>query len=225
MLSTIGKAIRNCPDDFTTLDRFLLVVLEDARGDNGIFPSVETLARRTGASRRAVFRSLERLKESGLVTVHHRYDQGRKGRQTTSVYVIHPERFIEREDVDPSEVPTAPGGTVPEEPEDTLVDATPAPAAPRRNRRQPETPIPDDWKPTEAHRRLADERGVSLQYEAEQFRLHALAHDRRLVRWDAGFSQWLRKAQPRAATGRPVAPNPYRHFKDFTNYDRHSEDD
>ena len=37
---------------------------------------------------------------------------------------------------------------------------------------------------------------MDLELEADRFRLHAEANDRRAVRWDAAFSMWLSKATP-----------------------------
>jgi hypothetical protein len=68
-------------------------------------------------------------------------------------------------------------------------------------RRKRQTPLPDDWAPTENHIRYAQSRGLDLGFEAQQFRLHAEAQDRRAVVWNAAFSQWLMKAKPRPVTG------------------------
>ena len=57
-------------------------------------------------------------------------------------------------------------------------------------------PIPSDWVPTDEHTKLARERRVDLMLEAARFRAHAEANDRKLVRWNAGFNQWLLKAEP-----------------------------
>ena len=37
---------------------------------------------------------------------------------------------------------------------------------------------------------------MDVTLEADRFRLHAEANDRRAVRWDAAFSMWLSKATP-----------------------------
>ena len=58
------------------------------------------------------------------------------------------------------------------------------------------TPIPDDWQPTPEHEAKARELNVDLLREAESFKAHAEANDRRAVRWNAAFTQWLLKARP-----------------------------
>lgn len=55
--------------------------------------------------------------------------------------------------------------------------------------------MPADWAPKPEHGALARERSVDIDAEAAAFRAHAEAHDRRCVRWDAAFRQWLLKAQ------------------------------
>ena len=69
-------------------------------------------------------------------------------------------------------------------------------------RKKPKRPIPVDWAPTDKHITYADDRDIDVDREAETYRAHAEANDRRLVDWDAGFRQWLTNAKPRS-TGRP----------------------
>lgn len=56
--------------------------------------------------------------------------------------------------------------------------------------------IPHDWQPNEGHYAKAKELRVDLKREAATFRAHAEANERRVVRWDAAFTQWLLKATP-----------------------------
>lgn len=64
------------------------------------------------------------------------------------------------------------------------------------SRCRPERPLPDDWAPNEKHAQQARERHADLAFEAERFRNHAKANDRRARDWDAAFRNWLMKAQP-----------------------------
>lgn len=66
----------------------------------------------------------------------------------------------------------------------------------KSSRKKPESQLPSDWSPTEEHQRKARQRGVDLTREAENFRLHAEANDRRMVNWNAAFTMWLNKAHP-----------------------------
>ncbi len=59
------------------------------------------------------------------------------------------------------------------------------------------TRLPKDWAPIATHFDLAKERGVDIAIEADNFRDHAEAQDRHAARWNAAFTQWLKKAKPR----------------------------
>lgn len=63
-------------------------------------------------------------------------------------------------------------------------------------RKKNATTIPEDWKPTTQHAQQAAEKGVDLSSEAFRFRNHAISVDRRLVNWNAGFTNWLANAKP-----------------------------
>ena len=67
--------------------------------------------------------------------------------------------------------------------------------------------IPADWTPTAEHEAKAAERGLSLDYQAETFRLHAETHARLCASWNGAFSQWLTKADP-AREPAHVKPRP-----------------
>ena len=64
--------------------------------------------------------------------------------------------------------------------------------------------IPKGWAPNETHRKIAQEEGVDIKREAVTFRDHAKANGRTLKDWDAGFCNWLRKANtfPSGGQGR-----------------------
>lgn len=74
-------------------------------------------------------------------------------------------------------------------------------------KKKPAIPIPDDWKPTQAHAEQAAKLGLDLEDQAERFRNWALSKDERKVRWDQAFSNWLAKSndfQPWASTAKTV---------------------
>lgn len=76
----------------------------------------------------------------------------------------------------------------------------------RRKRRA--TPIPNDWKPTDDHRRRALEAELDLGREVAKFKAHADANDRRQVNWNGAFTQWLLHAEEyqRPRGTKPNAP-------------------
>ena len=62
---------------------------------------------------------------------------------------------------------------------------------PPAQKKKPATRLPDSWEPTDAHVKKARELGVDLALEAEKFRNHAEANDRKQASWNAAFSNWL----------------------------------
>ena len=67
------------------------------------------------------------------------------------------------------------------------------PAEPKlpAQKKKPATRLPEAWEPTAAHAKKAQELGVDLALEAEKFRNHAEANDRKQASWNAAFSNWL----------------------------------
>jgi hypothetical protein len=83
---------------------------------------------------------------------------------------------------------------------------------PTSGRKKPAHTIPAGWSPNETHAQYAEEEGIALDFQAERFRTHAEANDRRLVNWDAAFKNWLLKAE-RTTKTKPAANSPWN--KDF----------
>jgi hypothetical protein len=83
---------------------------------------------------------------------------------------------------------------------------------PKSGRKKPAHAIPANWSPNEAHAQYAEAEGIALDFQAERFRTHAEANDRRLVNWDAAFKNWLLKAE-RTTKTKPAANSPW--SKDF----------
>lgn len=74
--------------------------------------------------------------------------------------------------------------------------------APRRSRRsKPLREIPDDWKPTDRHRKTALERGLDCAIEAERFVNYCKAHGRKYRDFNAAFSNWLTSGYANRTTG------------------------
>lgn len=71
-------------------------------------------------------------------------------------------------------------------------------------------PLPADWRPNPTHARIALERGIDLEAQAEKFRDYARAHGKAYRDWDAGFRNWLRSDYTK-----PENPSPrYRNQED-----------
>ena len=113
MLSNLGKITRQTPPEATNVDITVLLILEDCRGDNGIYPAIATVARRAHLAARTVQRSLTHLQELGLITVHRRHDPENPSLNLPNAYVIRYDRFTAEEVDDPSEAPAAPFNSEP----------------------------------------------------------------------------------------------------------------
>lgn len=81
------------------------------------------------------------------------------------------------------------GGTL--HPETPSGETTHRPPEKQSGKRRSQSPIPEDWSPTESHQQRAEELGLDVHTEADRFVNHALSKGRRLVDWDAGFRNWL----------------------------------
>lgn len=80
-------------------------------------------------------------------------------------------------------------------------------------RKRPAKRLPDDWQPTPKHRERERD-GIDVDHEAEKFRLHADANDRRQANWNAAFSQWLLNARP-SNNVHPLRGHDDRHIPPF----------
>ena len=91
-----------------------------------------------------------------------------------------------------AELPNSSGpGTGEEGNRGTDIFRVPAEPKPPAQSKKPATRLPDSWEPTDAHVKKAQELGVDLALEAEKFRNHAEANDRKQASWNAAFSNWL----------------------------------
>lgn len=73
-------------------------------------------------------------------------------------------------------------------------------------RKRPATRIPNDWTPNDKHVTFASQKQIDIDAEAQRFRLHAEANDRRQADWNASFRLWLDRAKPGTAPTRAL-PN------------------
>lgn len=127
MLNRIGDIVRRSPDCLDPGERYLLLILEDCRGDNGIYPSLETLSRRFGASKRTVQRHLKSLEARGIVRVVNRSRAAAAGGKptATNVYTIDYavfELLAQAPVMDPSETEPPAVEVVDAEPPDPSVE-------------------------------------------------------------------------------------------------------
>lgn len=178
-------------------DKVVLFVLANyADVDWTCFPSHETIAELACIAERTVRDTLNRLREAGLVDWEARNSPS-TGYRSTNLYTLQAAESAGR----PTGSPTSSNRQT---------------AAGRREpsvtKRESAHRIPADWAPTAEHRTRAEKAGINLEREVERFKAHAEAHDRRAVRWNAAFTQWLITAEERKVVPFPqravVAPAP-----------------
>jgi hypothetical protein len=212
----------------------VLLVLAEYADDQGMcWPSTRTLADDCETDQRTVRRLLERLRETGLIAWDA--GPGRRSnvyrlamRPTVVTEGPRPSQDVASEGSGPSvmrghnphkgsEAKSVVRGHAPQgEGSGPSVVRGQAPLNRKRTTREPKksaaadasnkTPIPPDWQPHHGHELNARRRGVDLAHEAAQYRAHALANDRRLVDWDAGFDGWLGNARPTRQPGSSLLP-------------------
>jgi biotin operon repressor len=169
--------------------KVVLIALADlADEDNTAFPSKRYLSELLGLSKRSVQRTVAELERDGYLV---RLESNRPdGSQSSNVYEL-----------------LLPGGeTNLSRGEDREVSPIPKTKKTSSTKREKKRPIPASWEPTDSHRSMAESMGLKLQWEAERFRDHALMNDRRLVRWDRAFNNWLRNAKEFAAQRKGPTP-------------------
>lgn len=81
----------------------------------------------------------------------------------------------------------------------------------KASRRKPEVTVPDDFPDDRAklearEKARVDGKALDVDREAERFRDHAAANDRRARDWAAAWRMWISKALERAPPGRPPPP-------------------
>lgn len=180
--------------------RLYMVMLKFADNNTGsAWPGRKLLASKVGRSEKSVDRYIDELESIRAVTVEPRWKPGSSTERTSNLYHVH--------HVPGVATPVSPPS--PQEcrhplPTDVAVTRTNElePMNAPASRKQRAHRIPDNWEPNPTHQAKANEKNLDLAHEAETFRNHAQAHDRRLVDWDAGFRNWLTKAKPRPPQGR-----------------------
>jgi hypothetical protein len=92
--------------------------------------------------------------------------------------------------------------------EPSLVGAAP----PKKSKRKPEVPLPDDWVPSEkniADAELKNFTAQEISHESDRFRDHHTAKGSLFRDWDAAWRTWLgnaRKFGPRSSVAGSTQP-------------------
>lgn len=207
---------------------------------DGARPPLDRLADESGFSRSTVKRAIAELVKAGAVNVEHRWAEDKQ--PLPSRYHLRVSDPTDRGGVtgEPTggvaddrrgRVAGEPRVGSPANPElervnkkevskrKTDEDSASAPSSSRRKKpktSKPETTLPDDWQPRDTHRTYAEENGLNLAFEAEQFRSWHLSHDNMYADWGQAFWTWLhRTVQRRLNDQQRNGSNGYRRAQPF----------
>ena len=173
--------------------------LASRAGLGAIYPSQETIAEESGVTSRTVRSALRELEALGVIERIQR--RGSEGLRTslTDAYLLHPHGQREHAEETSGRLRGPEKGTGNEGGFTPLIEVENRGSAQAKPKKATAHSLPADWKPTDEHRSFAQQRGVDVDLEADSFRAHAEANDRRAVVWNAAFRQWLIKAHPTSA--------------------------
>lgn len=177
-------------------ERLILIAIADYADENwSCFPGQETLAIRVCVSKRTVIRLLQSLEDKGLLHRERRFRadgtrtsdrfflvRNRQGDQVTTVSRDN----LSRDTGGRDQVTTVSPHEPLEEPSASIVPDAPSGTGGAL--------IPAEWKPSQMHVDKARSLGLHVEDQAQRFIDHAIRNQRRLKSWDAGFTNWLRKA-------------------------------
>lgn len=90
--------------------------------------------------------------------------------------------------------------------------------APTQTRKKPLRSFPANWEPKDSHRVKAQELGLDISWEAEQFKDKSIAKDSKYSDWDRAFFTWLRNSAKYAQRDgltqkKPVTADPYAYLE------------
>lgn len=160
-------------------EKLVLLALADQANDQGTqcWPSVETIAKRSGQNSRTVRRALASLETKGHLTRKHRDG-------TSNQYHVHPCHNVTPDKLSPLTKTTDTPDTVSPKPSRTIIN--------KKETRAHK--LPDDWSPvlTPASQRIVDGWPPGrLDQELQAFRDHAADKGRVSKDWQAAFRTWL----------------------------------
>ena len=194
----------------------LLVSLADQANDDGwCWPSIENIGARCRISRRTVQRFLMELEKAGELFREERRGHSTHYRVLLGVPIADTRANLTpvpsddtRDNLTPvSElrhppVPIGDTGGVPTVTPRNVIEPSGTVSKPAKPRARQ---LPKDWHPTANHRGYANQHGLDLDHEADQFRNNSRAKGNTYINWDAAFNTWLGNAV-KWGRGRPQPP-------------------
>lgn len=185
--------------------RLVLIAIANFEGENGAYPSIETIGRLSGGlNRRTVQRCIDELVQLGELT-----EVRRDG--ITNLYKVtitcpdecdgstyHKKKRGGGLQTTPAQIEQKGGGV---QTTGGAVSRPPEPLdKPKRNLR--EQPLPDDWQPDDGLMEMFVSKWPDLEpsYHIEQFRLYYLSKGTKHKNWSLTFQRWMNQEQARAAS-------------------------
>lgn len=204
-----------------------MLALADWCNDEGgsLYPSMATLAKKMRVSERQAQRVMRSLMNKGFISVVGNANGGAPG--TTRQYHLDVEKIAQLPgagaDLSTGDIDVTPDTGVTDgchgrrETGDTdvtqyVIDPLEEPPVKKERTRKTKanrnTALPNEIVITDTHRRLADEAGVNVSAELENFKDYHLAKGSKYVDWGRALNTWLRNAKRitrRSATVHPIA--------------------
>jgi len=186
--------------------RLVLIAIANFEGENGAYPSHETIGRLAGGlNRRTVQRAIDDLIEMGELT-----EIRREG--ITNLYKVsiacpdECDRTTNHRVKVGGGVQTAGGDqTAGGSGVQTAGDAVSRPPEPLlnlKNNRQKETELPEDWNPSEHLMEMFASKwpDIDPEYHIEQFKLYYLSKSTKNKDWSLTFQRWMNSEQSKSLT-------------------------
>lgn len=213
----LGAQRRIFTSTLKPLERLVALAILDfwSRKSGRPFPGVETLTRCTGLSRMAVIRAIKGLEDADAIAVH-RMNGKPNLYELGGLMTLEPDQsprgtgigerpVSERDRTSLPEVPVPVSERDPKEPKEGTQQGTKGERARKRPKvRLRWTRVPAEWQPSDEHRALARELGVSLDVELAKFRRYTF--DKPKKDPDATFQNWLQRAPQFNAPGKQQGP-------------------
>ncbi|EOC1067819.1 helix-turn-helix domain-containing protein [Cronobacter malonaticus] len=183
------------------LRKLVLIKLADNANDNGeCWPSYQHIADQCEISKRSVMNHIAALCDSGLVKKVTR--KGEKG-NSSNIYLLHLDgagdslvgsanNSLSSAANSPGSAGVAPVGGAGDSPR---TSHSFEPVKEPLESKKKSTVMPEGFSPSEAHKKMANEYGISLQEEFEKFTDHHLSKNSKFVDWSRALNTWLRNAR------------------------------
>lgn len=175
-------------------EKLVLLALADQANDAGThcWPSVATIAKRSGQNERTVRRALRSLETKGHLTCNER-------RGTSTNYVVHPGHDAPPDKLPPRTKTTQTPDTTPPHPGHHAPQTINEPLEPskRQKARAVDHELPDDWQPqpfglnTESRKLVDGWPPGEAAIQLEQFRAHHGKKGDKFKDWQKAWSTWV----------------------------------